>query len=156
MYAAGIRKGAPKFSYRVVLLNLGNLDSFLWIRSGDQTFSAVGVVPDQIGELKAGDYVEYRNTLTFESLVNFSQTGEGNIVTKVLCRKAQPDFEACLDSLTMTGKQKDSGDTGRPFPASVKDYGFTFTPAYDKDGSLLKSLPPACGPAGVDDAINHG
>ncbi len=74
-------------------------------------------------------------------LKDFSKTGEGNIVTRILCRKAQPDFDACENALPKTGKHKAMGPTGTPFLASVKEYGFTFTPAYDDKGNLLRPLP---------------
>ena len=85
--------------------------------------------------------VEFRQTVTLDTQKDFSKTGEGNVVTRVLCRKAQADYEACLDTLPRAGKVKGSGPTGRPFPATVKEYGFTFAPAYDEKGKLLRPFP---------------
>lgn len=141
LYVAGVIEGTPEYLYRVVRTNSGNLQGFAWVADGEGLYSTPALVPDSMPRLKAGDIVEFRQTSTWDVLKDFSKTGEGNVVTKILCRKAQPDYTACLEAAPRTGKTRGNGPTGRPFPASVKDYGFTFTPAYDSKGTLLRPLP---------------
>jgi hypothetical protein len=72
---------------------------------------------------------------------NFSVTGEGNAVLRILCRNSDPGYEKCAEALPRIGKYRVQGDTGAPYLKSLKDYGFTFTPAYGTNGKLLRPLP---------------
>lgn len=141
LYMASVIEGTPEYQYRVVRLNMGLLDGALWHRPGSMLYSTAAMVPDQIPRLMAGDVVELRHAATDRSLENFSVTGEGNIVVRVLCFKAQPDYMDCMDKLPKTGSSIATGRTETPYPVSVKAYGFTFTPAYDKGGKVLRPLP---------------
>ena len=143
MYTTGVVEGTPEYLYRVVRLNAAEVSRSAWYGPGDFLFSAGGLVADHFPRLQAGDIVEYRQPeIRFDALLDFSRTGEGTIVTKILCRKAQPDFDACLATLPRLGRHPGLGPTGRPFPPSVKDYGFTFTPMYDATGKQLRPFPP--------------
>lgn len=143
LYASGVRKGNPNALYRYVAVSSPRLedDGFLWFKSGSQIYVVGAMVPDHIGELKREDILEVRSISSWDSLVDFHTTGEGQVVTRVLCRKASPDWKKCHDSLPMFLHHKAAGFTGTPFPASVKDYGFTFSQYYDEEGKLLRPLP---------------
>ena len=142
MYGTGVELGNPEYQLRVVRLNTAELTGLLWYGPGEFLFSSGGVVPDSMPRLMAGDIVEYRQTeLRTDSLKNFSKTGEGPIVVKILCQKAQTDYVACVDKLPTTAKSKATGKTGRPYPVSVKEYGFSFTPMYDAKGNPLRPFP---------------
>jgi hypothetical protein len=101
-------------------------------------FLTGAMVPDHLPPLKAGDIVEVRQTSTWRSMEGFVAKGEGNIVVRVLCAKAQPDFAACLDRAPRIGKYKGVGPTGSPYPKSVSDYGYTFSPTYDAAGKRVR------------------
>ena len=55
-------------------------------------------------------------------------TCEGNIITSIICRKAKPTYEKCFADAPRLNKTKGVGPTNIPYPASVREYGFTFTP----------------------------
>jgi hypothetical protein len=144
LYASGVHKGAEVASYRYVPVSSPRMEgdeNFLWFKPGSQLYLVGAMVPDHIGELKRLDIVEFRSVSSWDSLVGFERTGEGQIVTRVLCRKASPDWQKCHDALPAFHQIKAAGPTGTPFPSSVKDYGFTFSPFYDMSGKLLKPLP---------------
>lgn len=114
-------------------------DELLYIRKGDHPYPTTAIVPDQLPMLKAGDLVEIRNTRTWDSVKDFIATGEGNVVVRVICAKADPAFDKCVEVKgPKLGKHKGRGPTGTPYPASVKDYGFTFTKRYDQKGDPLR------------------
>lgn len=142
MYSIGVVEGAPEYQYRVVRLNSAEITGFAWYGAGSFQFSTAGMIPDNMPRLMAGDIVEFRQPeRRIDALETFSKTGEGPIVTKILCRKASPEFKACLESLPGEGKLKGIGKTGRPYPVSVKEYGFSFTPMYDAKGNPLRPFP---------------
>ena len=138
-YVQGIIEGTPEYQLRIVHLNLSLLKGPLWYADGQHAYFTVGVVPDQIGKLKAWDLVEYRSTGTYRTLENFSTKHEGTIVVRVLCRKADPGYEKCRDALPQVRKYP-NGPTGTPYPVSVKEYGYTFTPAYDAKGQPTRVI----------------
>jgi hypothetical protein len=143
LYATGVRKGDLNTTYRYVPVSSPRMDEkgLLWKKVGSVAYVVAAMVPDHIGVLKRGDIVEWRSISSWDSLVDFHETGEGQIVTKVLCLKASPDWQKCHDALPMFHHHKAAGFTGTPFPASVKEYGFTFSQYYDMNGTLLKPLP---------------
>ena len=145
LYASGVRKGSSNARYRYIAFSSPYLENegFLWKAPGSQQYLNGAMIPDQIGELKRGDILEVRSIASWDSLVNFHTTGEGQVVTRVLCRKASPDWQKCHDALPKFHKIQAAGPTGTPFLPSVKDYGFTFSQYYDDEGKLLKPLPKA-------------
>jgi hypothetical protein len=144
LYGQGIAEGTPEYALRYVHISMGQLKGVpLFAGDGEYPWYTGAAVPDHLPRLMAADIVEVRQVGTLRTLTNFTKTGEGNIVTRVLCRKAQSDYQACLDALSRTGKVKGVGPTGTPYPVSAKEYGFTFTPAYDDKGDLLRPLPTA-------------
>lgn len=142
LYMTGIRNGTPLMQYRSTPVTTPRLEKgVLWKDDGWMIDALAALVPDHIGALKQGDIVEWRSVNYWDSTVNFEKDGEGQVVTRVLCRKSAPDFEACRDALPRYGKHKAAGPTGTPFPASVKEYGFTFSKFYDMKGEPLRPLP---------------
>ncbi len=61
-------------------------------------------------------------------------TCEGNIITSIICRKAKPTYEKCLADAPRLNKTKGVCRTIIPYPESVREYGFTFTPMFDDKG----------------------
>lgn len=145
LYVAGVRKEANNYGYRYAPLSSSRLEegSLLFQKKSSQLYITGAMIPDHIGKLKSGDIVELRSVSAWDSLVNFAATGEGQIVTQVLCRKADPAWQKCVDALPRFHDYKATGQTGRPFPASVKDYpeNFKFSRFYDDKGKLLRPLP---------------
>lgn len=139
-YLQGIVEGTPEHGLRVAHLNLAQLKGSGWYSDGQFAYFTSAAVPDQIGKLKAWDLVEYRSAGTYRTLENFTTKQEGNIVVRVLCRKADPDYEKCRDALPQMRKYP-NGPTGTPYPVSVKEYGYSFTPAYDAKGQLTRVIP---------------
>lgn len=139
LYAQGVPSGSPEYGLRVARVNMRNSDSVLYIRQGDRLWIAIGIVPDHLPRLKAGDIVELRQTAAVRTAENYVSTGEGNIIVRVLCPVSAPDYAACLKLQPKLGKHEGYGATGTPYPASVKEYGYTFTPKYDANGKLLQT-----------------
>jgi hypothetical protein len=140
-YLAGATDISPEYQYRAVYLNIRILKGFMFLEGGGTSYPTVGMVPDGMPALKAWDLVELRQTGTYDTVKNFSKTGEGNAVLRVLCRRADPAYEKCVEALPRIGKHKGQGLTNTEYPASLKSYGFSFSPAYAKDGSALRALP---------------
>jgi hypothetical protein len=138
-YIQGVIKGSAEYKLRVVGLNLRLFNATL-VTDGKYGYSSSATVPDHIGRIKAWDLVEYRSTGTYDTLLDFTKKQEGNIIVRVLCRKADPDYEKCRDALPQQ-RNYPNGPTGTPFPASIKEYGYTFTPAYDDKGTPLRVIP---------------
>ncbi|WP_281915303.1 hypothetical protein [Caldimonas thermodepolymerans] len=140
LYAQGIAKGTPEYGLRVVRINLNNTGELLWKKKGSLLFMTGAIVPDHLPPLKAGDTVEIRNVSTWHAMEDFLAKGEGNIVVRILCRKADPNYEACLNDPNgpSVGDIRGVGETGTPYPEKVADYGFTFTPLYDEKGNKLR------------------
>ena len=141
LYGQGIEEGVPEYQYRVVRVNIQQTNRAGWYAPGRITLTTGAMVPDHLPRLRAGDIIEIRQTGTYETMKDFARINEGNIIVRLLCPKAAPDYEACVDRQPSIGKYKTSGFSRTPYPASVKEYGFTFTPAYDTTGKLLRPLP---------------
>lgn len=143
LYVQGIKPGTPEHNLRVVRVNLSNsAPGMLWMEEGRLPFMTGAVVPDHMRQLRAGDIVEIRQTGTWKTMEEFSTKGEGNIVVRIICSKGDPGYDACLDKAPRIGQYKGKGETHTKYPASVKDYGFTFTPMYDENGKQLRPFPP--------------
>jgi hypothetical protein len=142
LYLAGAVEGTPEYQYRVAHINLRIIRGLPpLIKPGSHSFSTGAVVPSHIPELKAWDIVEIRQTGTYDVIKDFSTTGEGNAVLRVLCRKSAPDYEACANALPRIGEFRAWGPTGTPYLPTLKEYGFQFSTAYDETGKLLRPLP---------------
>lgn len=139
LFVQGIVEGTPEHDYRVAVLTMGQIKGALWHTPGTFMWITGAVIPDNIPLLKAYDLVEFRQVTGNRSMQDFSKTGEGNVVVKVLCRKADADYQKCADALPQLAKAP-SGDTGIPYPASVREYGQTYTPAYDAKGVLVRPI----------------
>lgn len=128
LYSQGVSRDSPEYRLRVVRINFNHFKGNLVWADGTFLFSSAAVVPDHLPPLKAGDLVEVRHVRTWESLKQFSLTGEGNRVLRVWCEKASPQFQNCLDAAPRIGRVKGQGPTGTAFPESPLVYGHTFTP----------------------------
>lgn len=142
LYVQGVAEGTPEYSMRVARVNLSNsLPGVLWVDQGQLQVMTGAMVPDHLPQLHAGDIVEIRQTGTYDTMKNFTVSGEGNVVVRILCQKGTPNYEACLDSAPKIGKYKGVGETHTPYPVSARDYGFTFTPMFDEKGRALRPYP---------------
>lgn len=137
LYTQGVVSGTPEYGLRVGRVNMRHSDSFLYLRQGDKLWVAIGIIPDHLPQLRAGDIVELRQTGVTRTAENFTITGEGNIIVRVLCLASAPDYAECLKRQPKLGKFEGFGATGTDYPASVKEYGYTFTPKYDAKGKPL-------------------
>lgn len=142
LYTQGVSEGSPEYRYRVARVNLVNSsEGVLWVETGSTQFFSGAIVPDHLPKLHAGDIVEVRQTATYDTMKDFSKTGEGNIIVRILCQKGTPNYQKCLDDAPRINKAKGSGETHTPYPASIRDYGFTFTPMFDEKGHALRPYP---------------
>jgi hypothetical protein len=144
LYLQGVAEGTPEYGYRVVRINGRWHKGAGWIGDGEWVLHTGAVVPDHLPALKAWDIVEYRNLDLVRNITDFSRTGEGNVVVGILCHADRPDYKECSARMPKIGKWI-AGFGPTPYPASVKHYGFTFTPAYDAAGNALRPLPPRSG-----------
>lgn len=140
-YMAGVEERTPEYRYRIARISIRQLQGLLYISPGQYEFRTAAMIPDGMETIKSGDYVEIRQTGTWDVLKNFSKTGEGNAVLRILCKWGDPDYEKCLDALPRIGKYRAQGLTGTPYPDSLKSYGFTFSPAYTEKGELINPWP---------------
>lgn len=138
MYTHGVVSGTPEYGMRVVRVNMREPAYGAWVRVGDKAWLAYAMIPDEIEPLKSGDYVEIRQTGTFRTVEDFVSKQEGNIVLRVLCRKADPNYIECAKALPRMGRYLGFGETGTYYPESIREYGFTFTRKYDEDGKPLR------------------
>jgi len=138
LYAQGIAKGTPEFNLRVVRVNTRFEFSGLFESTGDRMWLTSAVVPDHLPKLHMLDIVEVRQTDSFQVNKDFASKGEGNIVVRILCKYGTPDYEACLDRQPRIGKHRGFGETNTPYPVSIKEYGFTYTPMYDAEGRAIR------------------
>jgi len=144
LYSQGVHPGTPEYQMRVARINLSNsAPGMLWMDQGRLGFATGAMVPDTMRQLRAGDIVEVRQTDTWDTMKGFTSTGEGNVVVRILCSKGDPGYDECLEKAPRVGRHKGFGETKTPYPTSVKDYGFTFTPMYDTSGKQLRPFPPA-------------
>lgn len=141
LYVQGIVAGTPEYQLRVARVNLANTGSNLLWKAGELNFMGGALVPDHLPRLKAGDVVEIRQTGTWRTMENFTTSGEGNIVVRILCRAEAADYQACKDTGPKVGKYGGAGETHSSYPASVRDYGFSFSPMYSASGALLRAYP---------------
>lgn len=142
LYTQGVKAGTPEYGYRAVRINLSNtIEGMLWKNTGELSFLTGAYVPDHFPRLAAGDIVEVRQTGTWLTMVDFSRTGEGNVVVRILCRKASPDYDACLERQPRVGEFKGKGETHTPYPPSVAGYGYRFSPMFDAKGAALRAYP---------------
>lgn len=139
LYTQGVVSGLPEYGLRVARVNMRHSDSFAYIRTGDKIWIAVGIVPDHIPPLKAFDIVELRQTGETRTVENFTKTGEGNIIVRVLCRAADPGYTDCVKLQPKLGKYEGYGALSSPYLNSAKEYGYTFTPKYDAKGKFLRA-----------------
>ena len=140
LYVHGAVEGTPEYGLRVTFLNLVHSDGLLWREAGSVGYTTVAAIPDHIERLKAWDLIEYRSTGTYRTIENFTTKQEGNIIVRVLCRRANPEYEKCRDALPKLGKYP-NGPTGTSYPTSIKEYGYSFTPAYDQKGQPTRVIP---------------
>lgn len=147
IYSQGVEKDKPEYGYRVARVNLSQTSAGLWVTKGSLMFSTAAYVPDHLPQLHAGDIVEIRQTGTWMTMENFATRGEGNIVVRILCAKADANYEQCLNAAPKVGEFRGVGETHTPYPASVRDYGFTFTPMFDAEGRALRPYPPVAATA---------
>lgn len=142
LYGQGVERGTPEYRLRIARINLSNTaPGLLWMSQGELMFMTGAYVPDHMPRLRAWDIVEIRHTGTWNTMKGFTQSGEGNIVVRILCRKSDPAYETCRAKAPKTGKYSGVGPTGTPYPASVREYGFTFTPIFDAEGRQLRDYP---------------
>lgn len=141
LYTQGVERDKPEYGLRVVRINLSNTGSALWIGKGELAFPTGAFVPDHLPQLHAGDVIEIRQTKSWMTMEDFARTGEGNIVVRVLCAKASSTYKDCLEKAPKTGKFSGVGATNTPYPASVSDYGFKFTPMFDAQGRAVRPYP---------------
>lgn len=139
LYLHGVKEGTPEYGYRMVGLNTQYLKGLAYYADGQFTHPTVAAVPDHLPKLKAWDIVEFRHVDSYRTLTDFSSTGEGNMVVRVLCHAGDPEYKKCAEAAPKVGKWT-GGEGPTPYPASAKSYGFTFTPAYDAKGQPLRPL----------------
>jgi len=140
LYLHGAAEGTPEYGYRAVTVELRFLKGEYRWSDAEYGYRTAAVVPDHLPLLKVGDRIEIRQTGTFDTLKNFSKTGEGNAILRMLCQKSSPDYEACVAKLPKTGKYLAQGYTGAPYLASLKDYGYKFTPVTSATGEQLREV----------------
>jgi hypothetical protein len=143
LHLAGAQPNTPERHYRIVPIVIRESDTFR------HTFITGAYVPDHLPLLQEWDIVEFRNIGVFDNLRNFAQTKEGNVILKVICYKADPQYDECAKTKApWKGHGKTahpSGVAGTPWQP-VAAYGFAFTPRYDDEGNTLPgapAIPPA-------------
>jgi hypothetical protein len=140
LYLQGVSEGSPEFQYRSAMVFMAQLKGALYIKDGAYPYFTAAYVPDHVGLLKRGDIVELRATGTYDVMLNFSKSHEGNAILRLLCRKADPAYKDCADKLPKIGNFTAVGPTGTPFLKSLTEYGYAFTPAYGLKGERLREL----------------
>lgn len=144
LYGQGLERNTAEYRMRAVRINIANTEpGMLWMAQGDLTFMTGAFVPDHLPQLRAWDIVEVRQSGTWNTMKGFAQTGEGNIVIRILCRKSDSNYDECRTRTPRTGKHMGMGPTGTPYPKSVHEYGYSFTPIFDSEGRLLRNYPNA-------------
>lgn len=137
LVAMGVNKQDPEYFMRIVRVNTRHPAYAGWMAAGDKAWITSAMVPDHFPKLHVNDIVEIRQTGTWEVNKDFSKTGEGNIVVRVLCQYNDPGYEACRDGQPRIGKHRGFGETGTLYPVSAKEYGFSFTKMYDQNGKAI-------------------
>ncbi|MGO4391400.1 hypothetical protein AB4Z46_08615 [Variovorax sp. M-6] len=138
IYTFGIEFGSPEYDMRVARVNLRQPEYGAWVSAGQKVWPTTAIVPDHLPMLKGGDIVEVRHPTTWHANKDFVAKGEGSVVLRILCSKGQQDFADCVKKQPRIGKYPGFGETGTLYPASLREYGFTFTPKYDKDGKAIR------------------
>lgn len=141
LYGQGVGSGTAVYGLRVARINLANTESALFKSAGELSFATGAIVPDHLPRLRAYDVVEIRQTGSWRTMEQFASSGEGNIVVRIVCRKGDLGYVACVERAPRIGKAKGVGETHTPYPASVAAYGFTFSPRYDATGGALRPWP---------------
>jgi hypothetical protein len=142
LYVQGVEKGTTEYNMRTARVNLAiSGKGVLWVSEGELLHTGGAYVPDQLPQLHAGDIVEVRQTGTWDTMKDFAKKGEGNIVVRIICRKGEPSYDKCFEDAPRINKTKGVGRTNTPYPESVRDYGYTFTPMYDDKGQALRPYP---------------
>jgi hypothetical protein len=140
VFTQGVGKGDPEYSYRVVRINMRHFDglAIAFIPKGRVSWFTAAMVPDHIPRLGAGDIVEFRQSGTWDTLEGFLGKKDGNIVLNLICKAGVPGYEICVSSLPAIGEGKATGPTNTYYPASLLEYGFRYSPAYDDAGLALR------------------
>jgi hypothetical protein len=140
VYTQGVGRGDPEYNYRVVRINMKHFDglAIAFIPKGHQAWFTAAIVPDHIPRLSAGDIVEFRQSGTWDTLEGFLGKSDGNVVLALICKAGTPTYDQCVDALPFIGKGKATGPTGTPYPSSLSEYGFKYTPAYDNEGIAVR------------------
>lgn len=137
LYTVGVIKGEPEYAMRVAFLQMRHPEYGAWVRAGGKGWVTTGIIPDHLPQLKQGDFVELRQTGTSNVVKGFAATGDGNVVLRILCQAASPEFKACVARLPRIGTFQGFGETSTYYPESVREYGFSFTQKYDAKGAPL-------------------
>lgn len=134
LYTVGVIKGEPEYSMRVAFLQMRHPEFGAWVRAGGKGWISTGIIPDHLPPLKQGDVVELRQTGTYNVVKGFVETGEGNVVLRILCKAGDPAFKECVATLPRIGTFQGFGETNSYYPESVREYGFIFSQNYDANG----------------------
>lgn len=138
LYPLGVISGTPEYGLRLAFIRMRHPAYGAWVSAGQKLWLTAAVIPDNMAPLKKGDVVEIRQTGTANVVKDFLSKEDGNIIIRMLCRAADPNYQACLEPLPRIGKYKGFGETNTYYPSTIKEYGLTFTPKYDKDGNPLR------------------
>lgn len=159
-FPSGVLDDNGTQNYRIAEMFMTLLDDamiFPPTLAGTHFIFRVGAVPDQFPRLYKGDIVELRNVGTWDTMIDFPVTGEGNAITRVLCRVKEPTFKDCRNSLPRVGLSgRPSGLTDAPFRPSMRDYApLTYTVWYDNKGKPNREY-PASMPPGFETFVASG
>lgn len=120
--------GKALSKYRIAIIRTLRPNSAVAHNFGKASWDTVAIIPDHIPKLHRYDVIEFRNIRTWRVMQDFFTTGEGNAVLRVVCNIQDPEYEKCVFSQPSIGKTYGVGPTDTEYKASLKDYGFTFTP----------------------------
>jgi len=138
-YDQGIRYDSADEHLRLVRVNMLNFNYPIlkWV--------TLAAVPDTFPLLKDGDVVAIRMPTNLDGLLNFSDTKEGTSAVSVVCLVDRKDYTDCWKNVPVPDpKNRMKGANGVapiPFRASLRDYGFTYSPRYDAAGHVLVEAP---------------
>jgi hypothetical protein len=138
IYSQGVASGTPEYGLRLVRINMRHTDWGLGYRQGSKVWYTAAYVPDHIAPLKAGDFVEIRQTGGWKTMQDFHATGEGNMVLRPLCLVADLGYRECVEKLPRIADYWGFGATGTKYPPNAKEYGFSFSAKYDQQGQAIR------------------